>query len=99
MRVPSSHGILVSARGRRRSLSSEAVVTIDRAVASGSERHGGVLAALGADDRVHFPRASTKIAAAVALGAPCLTAGRTALGFVIVTPFGVVCLVVSAEGE
>ena len=97
-RVPSLHRVLVSACGRRHSLSPEAIVTVDRAVASGSERHGRVLAAVGADDRVHFPWAPV-ITAAAALGALCLSAGRTALGFVLVTPFGVVCLIISAESK
>ena len=99
MRLPSSHGILVSARG---GWPSEAVAAVDWAVAPGHERHGGVLAAFGANSGVHFPRASiitTTTAATTALRALRLTAGRAALGLVCVALVGVVRLVISAEGK
>ena len=53
-----NRGILISARGGRRALLSEAVVTVHRAVAPGPEGHGGVFATFGANDRVHFPGVS-----------------------------------------
>ena len=89
---------LVSARIYRRALSSEAVATVNRTVASGLERHRGVLAALGANDRVHFPTASIE-AVVVALGSLGLAAGRTTLGLVGVALFSVVRLVISGEDE
>ena len=95
MRLPSSHGILVSARDN---WPSEAVAAVDRAVAPGPEGHGGVLAALGANSRVHFPGASV-ITATATLSALRLTAGRAALGLVCVALVGVVRLVISAESE
>ena len=82
----------------RRALSSEAVATVNRTVASGLERHRGVLAALGANDRVHFPTASVE-AVVVALGSLGLAAGRTTLGLVGVALFSVVRLVISGEDE
>ena len=89
---------LVSARICRRALSSEAVATVNRAVASGQERHRGVLAALGANDRVHFPTTSIE-AVIVALGPLGLAAGWATLGLVGVALFSVVRLIISAEDE
>lgn len=77
----------------------EAVAAIDGAVSPWLEGHGGILAAFGADNGVHFPSASIKASTAVALGTPILTAARAALWLVCEASFGMVRLIVGAEGE
>jgi hypothetical protein len=88
-------------------LLSEAVATIHWAVLAGLEGYFGLLAALGTDGGVHLSRgaviaaAGTAAAAAavVAFAAARLTACWTALGLVSVALFGVIGLIVGAEGE
>jgi hypothetical protein len=86
-------------------LLSEAVATIHWAVLAGLEGYFGLLAALGTDGGVHLSRgaviaaAGTAAAAVVAFAAARLTACWTALGLVSVALFGVIGLIVGAEGE
>jgi hypothetical protein len=84
----------------------EAVATVHWAIATGLEGDFGLLATLGTDGGVHLSRAPAVAAAAaaaaaavIAFAAARLTAGRTTLGLVGVALFGVIGLVVSAEGE
>jgi hypothetical protein len=80
----------------------EAVATVHWAILTGLERDFCILATLGADGGVHLSRGPTIAAAETAVTAfvaARLTAGRTALGFVGVALFGVIGLVVGAEGE
>jgi hypothetical protein len=58
----------------------ETIAAVDRLVAAGLEGDFGLFAALGADSREHL--ALRAVSAAITLGFPCLTAFRTALGFV-----------------
>jgi hypothetical protein len=102
--------ILVPPRAAGR-LTTEAVAAVNRAIASGLERHLGILTTLGADGGVHFAApiaaatatttvpVSTAAAAARALAAPSQTAGRTTLRLVSVALLGVILLIFSAEGE
>jgi hypothetical protein len=101
--------ILVPPRAAGR-LTTEAVAAVHRAIASGLERHLGILATLGADGGVHFAApiaaatatATVPVAAATtarALAAPSQTARRTTLRLVGVALFGVILLIFSAEGE
>jgi hypothetical protein len=78
----------------------EAVATVHWAIASGLEGDFGLLATLGTDSGVHLSGGRT-IAAAVtaAFVAARLTAGLTALGLVGEALFGVIRLIVGAEGE
>jgi len=79
----------------------EAVAAVNWAIATGLEGDFGLLATLGTDGGEHLSRGSAVAAAAavVAFAAARLTAGRTTLGLVGVALFGVIGLVVSAEGE
>jgi hypothetical protein len=77
----------------------EAVAAVHWAIASGLEGYFGLLATLGADGGVHLSRGLTITAAVTALATARLTAGRTALGLVGETLFGVIGLIVGAEGE
>jgi len=77
----------------------EAVAAVHWAIAPGLEGDFGLLATLGTDGGVHLSRGLTVAAAVTALAAACLTAGRTALGLVSETLFGVILLIVGAEGE
>jgi hypothetical protein len=78
----------------------EAVAAVHWAIASGLEGDFGLLATLGADSGEHLSRGLTVTAAvAAAFVAARLTAGRTALGLVGEALFGVIGLIVSAEGE
>jgi len=77
----------------------EAVAAVHWAIASGLEGYFGLLATLGADRGVHLSRGLTIAAAVAAFVAARLTAGRTALGLVGETLFGVIGLIVGAEGE
>ena len=102
MRLPSPFGILVPAGVGWCALLSEAVATVHGAVAPGTEGNHGVQSALCANGRMHFattPVGPAAEAIVVALGSPRLAAGRAALGLVGVALFGVVRLIVSAEGE
>jgi len=79
----------------------EAVPTVDRAVASGLKGYLSLLAAVGADRRVHLAGA---IAAATttttAASAPArLPAGGTALGLISEAAAGVVLLILGRERE
>jgi hypothetical protein len=76
----------------------EAVATVHWPVATGLERDFCILATFGTDGWIHLPLGSA-IATVIAFGTARLTAGRTALGLVGVALFGVIGLVVSAEGE
>jgi site-specific recombinase len=85
-------------------LLSEAVATIHWAVLAGLEGYFGLLAALGTDGGVHLSRGAAVAAAAagtavIAFAAARLTACWTALGLVSVALFGVIGLIVGAEGE
>ena len=93
-----SHGMLESARASRCALSSKAVAAVDWAVASRSERHRRVRAAFGANYRVHLTTIPSE-PVVVALASLGPAAGRAALGFVGVTLFRVVRLVIRAERE
>jgi hypothetical protein len=78
----------------------EAVAAVHWAIATGLEGDFGLLATLGADGGVHLSRGLTVSAAvAAAFVAARLTAGRTALGLVGEALFGVIGLIVGAEGE
>jgi hypothetical protein len=71
---------------------------------AGLEGYFGLLAALGTDGGVHLSRgaviaAAAAAAAVVAFAAARLTACWTALGLVSVALFGVIGLIVGAEGE
>jgi len=77
----------------------EAIATVHWAVATRQEGNFGLLATLGTDGGVHLSRGPAIAAAEIAFVAARLTAGRTALGLVGVALFGVIGLIVSAEGE
>jgi hypothetical protein len=77
----------------------EAVATVNWAILTGLEGDFGLLATLGADGGVHLSRGLTITAAVTAFVAARLTAGRTALGLVGEALFGVIGLIVGAEGE
>jgi len=78
----------------------EAVATVNWAILTGLEGDFGLLAALGADSGVHLSRGLTITAAvAAAFVAARLAAGLTALGLVGEALFGVIGLIVGAEGE
>jgi hypothetical protein len=77
----------------------EAVATVHWAIASGLEGDFGLLATLGADGGVHLSGGLTITAAVAAFVAARLTAGLTALGLVGEALFGVIRLIVGAEGE
>ena len=104
MRLPSFFAldpwnrISVSARVGRRALSSEAIAAVNRAVASGLERHRGVPAAFCANYRVHLTSATAE-SVAVALGALGLAAVRAAFRLVGVAFLSVVRLIVRGERE
>jgi len=78
----------------------EAVAAVHWAIASGLEGDFGLLATLGTDSGVHLSGGLTVSAAvAAAFVATRLAAGLTALGLVGEALFGVIGLVVGAEGE
>ncbi len=78
----------------------EAIVAIYRSVASGQERHLGILAALSADGGVHLTlHSATKPAATILIGPAGLSARRASLGFVRIAFVSMVLLVVGAENE
>jgi hypothetical protein len=77
----------------------EAVAAVHWAIAPGLEGYFGLLATLGTDGGVHLSRGLTITAAVTALASARLTAGRTALGLVGEALFGVIGLIVGAEGE
>jgi hypothetical protein len=82
----------------------EAVATVHWAVLARLEGDFGLLATLGTDGGEHLSRGPTIAAAAaaaavIAFAATRLAAIRTTLGLVGVALFGVIGLVVSAEGE
>ncbi len=79
----------------------EAIVAIYRSVASGLERHFGVLATLGAHYGVHLALHSTSksTAAAALIGSAGLSARSASLGFVRITFVSMVLLIVGAENE
>jgi hypothetical protein len=75
----------------------EAVIAVDRPVATGLERNCCVLATIRAYHCEHLALASS--GATVTVVAPLLTAGWATLGFVGEALFRVVRLVVRAENE
>jgi len=78
----------------------EAIATVDRTIAAWLERYFSVDAALGADDRVHFPPGpETVTVTAGTVGFPCLATRRTPLGVVREAFAGKELLLVSGEGE
>jgi hypothetical protein len=78
----------------------EAVAAVHWAIASGLEGNFGLLATLGADSGEHLSRGLTVSAAvAAAFVTTRLAAGLTALGLVGEALFGVIGLIVGAEGE
>ncbi len=79
----------------------EAIVAIYRSVASGQERHLGVLAALSADGGMHLTShsAAKSTAAAALIGSAGLSARSASLGFVRIAFVSMILLVVGAENE
>jgi hypothetical protein len=77
----------------------EAVAAVHWAIASGLEGDFGLLATLGTDGGEHLSRGLTVTAAVAAFVAARLTAVRTALGLIGEALFGVIVLIVGAEGE
>jgi len=83
----------------------EAVATVHWAVLARLEGDFGLLATLGTDGGEHLSwgptiaAAAAAAAAVIAFAAARCAAGRTTLGLVGVALFGVIGLVVSAEGE
>jgi hypothetical protein len=80
----------------------EAIATVHGAIATRLEGDFCVLAALGTDGGIHLslrPAIAAALTAVIAFAATRLAAGLTALRLVGVALFGVVGLVVSAEGK
>jgi hypothetical protein len=95
---PLSLSDLVAAR-RSGGLLPEAVAAVHWAIATRQEGDFCIFAALGTDGGMHLSRGSTIAAAVIAFGTTGLAAGRTTLRLVGVALFGVIGLIVSAEGE
>ena len=78
----------------------EAIAAVDGAIATGAERDRSLIAALGANDRVHLARTPVKAeAVGGAVGTPCLSARGAPLGLVRVTLFGMIRLIIGREDE
>jgi hypothetical protein len=77
----------------------EAVPAINRAVASGLEGYLSLLAAVGADRRVHLAGAIATTTTTAASAPARLPAGGTALGLIGEAAAGVVLLILSRERE
>ncbi len=92
---------LVAAATTATTLTTEAIAAVDGAVAAGQERYRGLIAAFCANHRVHL--AGTTVAAETtvvrSVCTPCITARGAALGFVCVSLFGMVRLIVRREYE
>ncbi len=74
-----------------------AIATVNRTIATGLERDGGVFAAFGADYGMHLTLALA--VTTIALITSCLTARVAALRLVGETLRGVERLIIRAEGE
>ncbi len=92
---------LVAAATTATTLTTEAIAAVDGPVAAGQERYRGLIAAFCAYHRVHLAGTTvgTETAVAWPVCAPCLTAGGAPLGFVRVSLFGMVRLIVRREYE
>jgi hypothetical protein len=80
----------------------EAVPAVDRAVTSGLKWYLSLLAAVGADHRIHLAGAiaTASASASIAASTPArLPAGGTALGLISEAAAGVVLLILSRERE
>jgi hypothetical protein len=78
----------------------EAVPAVNRAVTSGLEGYLSLLAAVGADHRIHLAGTIATTTTTTAASAPArLPAGGTALGLVGEAPAGVVLLILRRERE
>ena len=75
----------------------EAIAAVNRTIATGLERDGGVFAAFGTYHGMHLTRALA--VATIALAASRLTARIAALGLVGETLRRMIRLIISAEGE
>jgi len=64
-------GLVATATTTAATLTTEAIAAVDGAVATGAERDRGLIAALGANDRVHLARTPVKAeAVGGAVGTP-----------------------------
>ncbi len=81
-------------------LPTEAIAAVDGPVAARPERHGSLIAAFGADHRVHL--AGTPVVTEAVrrpAGTPCLTARVAPLRFVRIAFFGMLRLIVRRKDE
>lgn len=100
MKIPRIIGLVASgaaaaAAASAATLPAEAIATVDGAVTAGPERNRGLIAAFGADNRVHLAGTPVKTeAVGRTVGTPRLSARGAPLGLVRVSLLSMIRLIV-----